>query len=322
MTSVTTTSLADTLPSSIPKLDASGLNWAIFSLRFQDAIEAKGYWGHFDGTEPRPVVPTTATTTPAAPTTSVVPTTTTTTSPTPDEAAAQWDKDERSAKSLLTQKIPDSAVMRIRNKKTVKERWDAIVTEYTEKGAFAQTDLRTRFLESKCPDKGNVRQFLDELRVKREELATVGIDIDKKDYRSTIISSLPYSLANFASNQLAAAKLYSSTKTITPDALISLISEEYERQQTQRARRNGGNGKAKDQDRDEALNVSSGKSNGKKKFERKPQGVCWNCGEKGHFKDKCPKPVDKKDDSPKKSGVVNITIESDSEGEGAFFYGT
>ena len=213
MSTVTATALADTLPSSIPKLEASGLNWAIFSLRFQDAIEAKGYWGHFDGTETRPATATAGT------------------SPTDEELAAiaQWDKDERSAKSLLTQKIPDSAVMRIRNKKTVKERWDVIVAEYTEKGAFAQMDLRTRFLESKCPDKGNVRQFLDELRVKREELATVGVDIDEKDYRSTIISSLPYSLANFASNQLAAAKLYSSTKTITPDALISLISEEYER---------------------------------------------------------------------------------------------
>ena len=51
----TVTALADTLPSSIPKLDASGLNWAIFSLRFQDAVEAKGYWGHFDGTTPRPI---------------------------------------------------------------------------------------------------------------------------------------------------------------------------------------------------------------------------------------------------------------------------
>jgi len=105
--------------------------------------------------------------------------------------------------------------MRIQNKKTIKERWDAITSEYTEKGAFAQMDLRMCFLESKCPDKGNVRQFLDELHVKREELATVGVDIDEKDYRSTIISSLPYSLANFTSNQLVAAKLYSSTKTIT-----------------------------------------------------------------------------------------------------------
>ena len=58
MSTVTATALADTLPSSIPKLEASGLNWAIFSLRFQDAVEAKGYWGHFDGTESRPATAT------------------------------------------------------------------------------------------------------------------------------------------------------------------------------------------------------------------------------------------------------------------------
>ena len=33
------TSLSDTLPSSIPKLDASGMNWAIFTVRFRDAID-------------------------------------------------------------------------------------------------------------------------------------------------------------------------------------------------------------------------------------------------------------------------------------------
>jgi len=319
MSSITTTSLANTLPSSVLKLDASALNWAVFSLRFQDAIEAKGYWGHFDGTSKRPSVPkledlpaTTADApAPAAPSAE-------------DLAAAisQWDKDEQSAKLLLTQKIPDSALMRIRNKKSVKEQWDAIITEYTKKGAFTQTDLRTRFLESKCPDKGNLRQFLDKLRMKWEELVTVGVDIDEKDYCSTIISSLPYSLANFALNQLAAAKLYSSTKTITPNALISLISEEYECQQMQCSCQNGGNGKAKDQDHDEALSVmSSEKFNGKGRFERKPHGVCWNCGEKRHFKDKCPKPpTDKKNDSSKSKGsTANTAIESDSEDEGAFF---
>jgi len=212
--------------------------------------------------------------------------------------------------------------MHIRNKQTVKEQWDAIISEYTEKGAFTQTDLCTCFLESKCLDKGNIQQFLDELHMKQEELATVGVGIDEKDYHSMIISSLPYSLANFVSNQLAAVKLYSSIKTITPDALILLISEEYECQQVQCSRRNGGNGKAKDQDHDEALSVmSSGKSNGKGRFERKPHGVCWNCGEKGHFKDKCLKPAtDKKNNSSKlKSGTANAAIGSDSEDEGVFF---
>ena len=89
MSTTATTSLSDSLPSSIPKLDSTGLNWAIFSVRFQDAVEAKGFWGHFDGnvSYPDPVSTTTDTT-----------------------AVDQWNKDEQSAKYLLTQKIPDSTL--------------------------------------------------------------------------------------------------------------------------------------------------------------------------------------------------------------------
>jgi len=60
--SIITTSLSDSLSSSVLKLNSTGLNWAIFSVCFQDAIEAKGFWGHFDGSEPRPVVSAAATT--------------------------------------------------------------------------------------------------------------------------------------------------------------------------------------------------------------------------------------------------------------------
>src|SRR6266571_6565009 len=116
--SLPSTSLSDSLPGSVPRLDSSGLNWAIFSVRFQDAVDAKGFWGHFDGSEPRPVAVNPG-------------------EPTDDETTKlnQWKKNERSAKSLLTQKLPDSALMRVHAKLTVKERWDAISTEYTEKGA-------------------------------------------------------------------------------------------------------------------------------------------------------------------------------------------
>ena len=161
---------------------------AIFSVRFEDVIQAKGFWGHFDGTSTHSsALPVSVTNVDGNVTTSP---------PSDMEIAAidKWDKDKRSAKSLLTQKIPNSALMHIHNKHTVLERWESIVTKYMEKGAYAQTYLRGRFLESKCPDKGNVREFLDNLRVKREELASVGVDINEKDYRSTIISSLPIPL--------------------------------------------------------------------------------------------------------------------------------
>jgi hypothetical protein len=338
MSSATTTSLSDTLPSSIPKLDASGINWAIFSVRLQDAIEAKGFWNHFDGSSTRPEQSYTAV---------VTATDGTTTGGTEIIPAAdlvksqdQWDKDERSAKSLLTQKIPDSTLMRIHMKRTVVERWNSIVTEYTEKGSYAQTDLRQKFLELKCPSQGNVREFLDNLRVKKEELATVGVVIDDGDYRSTILSSLPIPLANFASMQLAAARMFSSAKTISPDVLISLINEEWDRQKVQKGRRSNDGGKGKADEKDEALFVGSnasssrggswrGRSRGGRGGGRgrggKPSASsnaeCWNCGDIGHFRHNCPKPKkesQKETNPPKYTGTANAVAESDSDGDGVW----
>jgi len=48
MTTVTTSSLSDTLPLTVPKLDAEGENWGIFFIHFMDAVKSKGFWGHFD----------------------------------------------------------------------------------------------------------------------------------------------------------------------------------------------------------------------------------------------------------------------------------
>lgn len=162
----------DTLPGNVPKLDIKGANWAIFSLRFRTAVEAKELWSHFDGTSARPVS-----------TTSTATDGTVTTTP-PD------------ANEFLT----------------------PLPSEY---GVSITLRLRTKFLGSQCPVDGDVRQFLDDLRTKRDELAAVGVQIEEKDYRSTIIQSLPKYLASFASGQLATARLYSQTKTIDPDILIS-----------------------------------------------------------------------------------------------------
>ncbi|CAA7262723.1 unnamed protein product [Cyclocybe aegerita] len=337
--STATTSLSDTLPSSVPKLDVSGLNWAIFAVRFQDAVEAKGFWGHFIGTDPRPVpaatptpAPTPATVTAGAATAAVVgaapPTIGATATPTAAEIAAmeKWDKDKRAAKSLLTQRIPDSTLMRIHSKKTVFERWSTIVSEYTEKGAYAQTEMRTKFLGSKCPDKGNVREFLDSLATKREQLASVGVDIDEKDYCSTILQSLPIPLSNFASAQLAAARMFSPTDTIAPDTLIRLIGEEYDCQKSQHF---GRLGKAKEDDRDEVMAVSSNTLNNTGGGQAANGGGgssrgCWKCGDLGHRKSQCPKMrkiVDKltqKAASSKAGGSANVVEVEEGDSDGVF----
>ena len=176
MSTVTTSSLSDTLPATVLKLGAKGENWAIFYIRFMDTVEAKGFWGHFDGSSPVPTMPI---------------------DPTDAQKAekSQWEKDERSAKTLLTQRLLDLTVMEIHSKKSVRERWEAVVKEYTMKGAYAQTEMRAKFLTSRCVEKVNARDFLRGLQLKKEELAQVGVKISDEDYLSTIISSLPDGLS-------------------------------------------------------------------------------------------------------------------------------
>jgi hypothetical protein len=148
------------------------------------------------------------------------------------EKQLQWDKDERSTRSLLTQKLPDSTVVLIHLKTSVKERWEEVVKEYTLKSEYARTGLRAKFLGMKCTGRGGVREFLEGLRLKKEELSQAGVDIDEKDYFSVIISSLPPSMSNFASSQMAAAH-FSSTKVLLSTDLLPILIEEADRQKAQ-----------------------------------------------------------------------------------------
>ena len=121
----TVTALSDSLPSDVPKLQPTGVNWAIFYICFSSAIQAKGKWGHFNGTVTPPP-------TPSGP-------------PTPEQLATnvQWTKDEVSARNLLLQKLPDLSVMKICHQLTIHATWNVITKEYTEKSIFAQTELCT-----------------------------------------------------------------------------------------------------------------------------------------------------------------------------------
>ena len=250
----------DTLLGNVPKLDIKGMNWVIFLLHFRTAVKAKELWPHFDGTSIHPV----GTTTTATDGTSIHPVGTTTTAtdgtvitslPDADELV-KWQKSENMAKHLLTQCIPNSTALRVWSLHDIEAMWNEIVHEYTEKGAYAQTDLRTKFLGLQCPVNGDVHQFLDDLHTKRDELAAISVQIKEKDYRSTIIQSLPKYLASFASGQLATACLYSPTQTIDPNILISLIIEESECRNRKETRNLCSKQKARDGD--EALAVAPG----------------------------------------------------------------
>src|SRR6266702_2413643 len=181
-----TNTMSDPLPTSIPCLEPNGSNGAIFSMRFQEAMEANQKWGQFAGTTPCPV-PANATT------------------PTDAEAkaVADWRQDEIVAKYLLSQRLPDSTAFRLKSLTSAKERWTKVKTEFSVKSQYAEADLLTAFSEMHCPRGGDVRTFLGQMRVKREELAARGVTMTEKEYRSAIIKSLPEEMSKFAPGLIA-----------------------------------------------------------------------------------------------------------------------
>ena len=258
----------DPLPTSVPRLEPTGSNWAIFSMRFQEAMEANQKWGHFSGSVTCPVPVDTQ-------------------KPTDDEkkAMSAWDLDETISRYMLSQRLPDSTAVRLKAITSVKDRWNKVKNEFSVKSQYAETDLLTAFNEMRCPNGGNVREFLGTMRVKREELAAVGVTMGDKEYRSAIIKALPEEMSKFASSLLTAARVLSSSHSIDPEVLIDHVSEEADRLAARRKRDGNSSGKGKGKQngsQDEAMAATQW-DGGKKRR----KGKCHNCGKPGHWAREC-----------------------------------
>jgi len=274
--------------SSVPKLEIDGTNWVMFSTRLRIALQDKDVYGHLDGSAKKPDATTE-----------------------PDEYAA-WLKKENQAFNLLTQKLHDTTLTKLLALKSVAEWWATVTKEFTVKSSHVVAAMQATFDKLKCADNGNVRTHLDKLRLKHEELIRVGVSIPADQYSTRIIGSLPEHYQKHlatveasaqAAAQAAAAMTSSTTVTstpfsVSPDLLISLATEEYDRIMAL----NGTRGRSKE-DTGVALSAvgkSASRSGQSSSCGRggslpsKPCGVCWNCGGVGHVQSKCP--------SPKQSG--------------------
>ncbi len=293
--STTLATVHDSLPSNVPTLSAKGENWNIFQLRFTAAVQAKNRWSFFDGSNPRPTL--------TSPSTALV------------SELASWDRGEAVARHLLLSRIPDSLAIKVQRKGTVAEAWAYIVDDQTVKTAYAQTNMRQDFLDMKCGKQQKVAEFLDQMSVRIEELATLGVDIDKQDYMQTILKGIPQHLQSFTSGLLAAAKLTGTTVKV--DVLAKAIADK-----ANRTEKKSGNTVEKEEG-DVAASASSSRGGGKKKGDDKKK-TCWGCGGVGHFKRDC-----KKGDSDKagkgkekESAALVESVDTDSDweadSEGAF----
>ena len=204
-------STIEQLPTNIPCLEPNGVNWAVFSMRFQKAMQATCCWLYFDGSKPRPVPADKAKPTDAK-----------------TEAIDKWDYKDQITCYLLSQCLPDTTAMQVSHFKTVKECWEKVTEEFTAKSMYVKNDLEHTFLLMRCPKGGDVQAFLTSLTYKHKELAAAGVTISNKDYEHTVLKGIPDELARYAAHLLGSARLTNLNAIVDTNMLIGHICKKAE----------------------------------------------------------------------------------------------
>ncbi len=200
---------------------------------------------------------------------------------------------------MLSQHLPDSTAVHLRNVTSIQNRWTKVKSKFSIKSQYAEIDLLTAFSELRCSTISEVWTFLGQMRVKHEELAAIGISVTPKDYQSAILKAILEEMFKFTSGLLTTSRMFVPTTQIDPDILIDHICKESNRLATWRRRDKSTKGRGQQGGaQDEALAATG---DGRK---HKHKGKCHNCGKPGHWARECRS--QKKDDQ--QSGQSSSTL--------------
>src|SRR6202522_3225275 len=147
---------------------------------------------------------------------------------------------------------------------------------FQKKSRMISVDLRRRLQQEKCVEKGDVRAHFSKLRTMREDLASMGHPPSDDDMYAIALGSLPPSYDSYISAVSATSSVLGTT--ITADALMTTITDEYDRRLL-----NSKSGKKED---NVAFHSHEGSSKGRKGGSKKDV-ECFNCHKKGHYKADC-----------------------------------
>jgi hypothetical protein len=266
----------------VPRLEAGGTNWVVYKDRFIWSVDARGLLEHVDGSEREPVCPVKPRMVPRKDSEGRDTRDFVQAAYTPDEERGikewkaelkEWKRGEAIVKQQIAATISDSLFMKIRDRGTALEIWEALQNNFQNKSRMVAVDLRRRLQQEQCAEKGDVRAHFAKIRTMREDLAAMGHPPGDDEFYAIILGSLPYSFEPFISALNATSSVLGTV--LSPDELMNAFTDEYDRRSLSKT--------PKKEEENAAFSTEEG--NGRKGNGQK--GKCYNCGKPGHRKDDC-----------------------------------
>ena len=255
--------MSDELRINVPKLQADGSNWVIYRDRMMWAMDSRTLSAHLTNIS-MPVAYSQVGTVNGV------------------SAPARWVHGEATVKQAIAASVPDSIFNRIKGSTCAKDVWDALKALFEGRTQMIVVDLRRQIQSLKCGEDDNVCTHSDNIANLHKQLAVMGKTIPDDEYTSILLGSIP-------SNFEAVISFMSTHVTLTPDMVIQLITDEYDRRVLKAGKQAEG--------QDEALTADATKKKSKKDIE------CFNCQKPRHVKAECwAKGGGKEGQGPKRKG--------------------
>ena len=184
--------------------------------------------------------------------------------------AQRWEAEECIITELIAESVPDTVLSKIRFKTNAMEIWTTLKGLYEGRTTMIVVDMTRKLQNTKCGEDDDVHAHFTKLDNMRDQISAMGKNFSNEEYASILLGSLPSCYSSTTSGMNAAA--YYSGQPTTPDGVVKLITDEYDRRMI--AQGKSGNGP------EEAFASQDCKID-RSKIE------CYNCHKKGHYKSEC-----------------------------------
>lgn len=150
-----------------------------------------------------------------------------------EDKLEEYEQKEAKMRCIIYESISDSTFNEIKGEATAALVWKKLTAAMTGKGDLVREHLLTRLSNMSCPDEGDMRKHLGEMKILRERIEGMGLKIEDNQYTSMIQKSLPPSYDHIRRTLSAASKF--TGKSLTSDILVAALHEEWDEEVASKA---------------------------------------------------------------------------------------